>query len=738
MDIRNSTFYAACILGLPVVFGAFVSDDVDTRDALENPAMRRERLLSEKFRRQRSLLDSIVESSLIKREPPRSFNEPDGKTIGLFVPAMHRCDEAKYKQWLQTHPEQELRSERQNNIEKALVMVHETFEELGMPTILEAGSLLGYFRNCGVIPSDAEGDVAVLARWLTHKRSLENLEAAFAKRNGVLSTDMCRNGPGSTGCELRASWPNSAYIDIFVYATEKECPVAPCSFFTSLRPNSGDGVSFYKCDVADVHFEQAFFLNKVFWIPTPTLRYLRQNYGNEWSEPGGGVYKTCHMHQMIKPSTDIYANYTPPARYVMHLSQDYLKHQVVRKLLSSRLLRQGLAGRNSTAIRHFGRRYRVHVGRVSRRGNRRSTDYSVYRSRTGNSRPALGDASSDSHTVRSDTTTSSTTTTSSSSTTSSQESRASSTMTPKKSAAAKKSGSDEKKKKKKKKGKAKKAKNTKAPKAKAKNLANKLAASNEQPKLTATAVQGVQAAKKKPQEVKPAIDEKLKTDAAANKEAAMMSASGKNAAKQKHQAKAKVKAKAKGKKKMLANEKAKITKEEKEKADKKLLEEKTKREKEEKDMKAEKDAKEKEELEKNEQAKKAAEALAEEKAKKSEEKGKDKASLSQARVARESHRHSRYHGHTNDEEYVEDRSRRFGHDMDDRLRREDDFRRHEDNTDKQDERREHSRRSHRWGHAGGGAAASFAAGVDRRERDDHAGWESGDWSNRRFHDHDRW
>eukprot|EP00927_Polykrikos_kofoidii_P061476 TRINITY_DN5630_c0_g1_i1.p1 TRINITY_DN5630_c0_g1~~TRINITY_DN5630_c0_g1_i1.p1 ORF type:complete len:1070 (-),score=223.63 TRINITY_DN5630_c0_g1_i1:93-3056(-) len=271
----------------------------------------------------------MAESSLIKRIPPRSFSEPDGKSIGLFVPAMHQCDEGRYREWLKSHPTQENTTERQTMIEDCLIAVHETFEELNMPTILEAGSLLGYFRNCGVIPTDADGDVALLAPWLKGKRSLEALSKAFEKRNGSLSTSMCPDGPTTTGCELRVSFKDSAYIDIFVYAAEKECPIAPCSFFTSLRPNSGDGVSFYKCDVSDVHFEQALFLNKTFWIPTPTLRYLKQNYGEDWSEPGGGVYKTCHMNEFVKPAPDIYANLTPPAGYVMRLMETY-RNQVAQ------------------------------------------------------------------------------------------------------------------------------------------------------------------------------------------------------------------------------------------------------------------------------------------------------------------------------------------------------------------------------------------------------------------------
>eukprot|EP00927_Polykrikos_kofoidii_P012127 TRINITY_DN15207_c0_g1_i8.p1 TRINITY_DN15207_c0_g1~~TRINITY_DN15207_c0_g1_i8.p1 ORF type:complete len:328 (-),score=55.28 TRINITY_DN15207_c0_g1_i8:116-1099(-) len=250
------------------------------------------------------------------------FSPPSGNTTkNLFIPAMHRCDEEKYKDFLKKHPGQAARTANQIAIEKSLGIVHDVLAHVGLPTILSSGSLLGFIRNCGVIPTDADGDVAVLGHWLKGNCSLKKLTAAFEQRNATLHSGMCPKGPLVTGCELRATFEDNSYVDIFVWATEKRCPKAPCNFFSPLWPGGSVGPSFYKCDTRDVHFEQAYFLNKIFWIPSPPQRYLKEMYGPGWHEPGGGVYKTCNLKYKVKPAPDVFADLTPPPEYVLSLER---------------------------------------------------------------------------------------------------------------------------------------------------------------------------------------------------------------------------------------------------------------------------------------------------------------------------------------------------------------------------------------------------------------------------------
>eukprot|EP00927_Polykrikos_kofoidii_P085242 TRINITY_DN9215_c0_g1_i1.p1 TRINITY_DN9215_c0_g1~~TRINITY_DN9215_c0_g1_i1.p1 ORF type:complete len:333 (+),score=48.79 TRINITY_DN9215_c0_g1_i1:61-1059(+) len=262
---------------------------------------------------------SAALENVVRIAPPVFSQPPGGTTKNLFVPAMHRCDEKKYHEFLKRNPGQARRTAKQDAIEKSLGVVHDVLSEVGLPTILEAGSLLGFIRNCGVIPTDMDGDVAVLGHWLQGNASVAHLTAAFARKNASLQSSMCPHGPGTTGCELRAVFPDLSYIDVFVYATERRCFEAPCSFFNSLWPGGRVGPFFHKCDTPDVHFEQAFFLNKVFWIPTPPQKYLKLNYGPEWVDVGSGVYKTCHFDSKFVPSPDVFADLTPSADYVRSL-----------------------------------------------------------------------------------------------------------------------------------------------------------------------------------------------------------------------------------------------------------------------------------------------------------------------------------------------------------------------------------------------------------------------------------
>eukprot|EP00929_Paragymnodinium_shiwhaense_P003557 TRINITY_DN104128_c0_g1_i1.p1 TRINITY_DN104128_c0_g1~~TRINITY_DN104128_c0_g1_i1.p1 ORF type:complete len:346 (+),score=90.32 TRINITY_DN104128_c0_g1_i1:65-1102(+) len=263
-------------------------------------------------------------SKMTYRKPPgASFLEaPMGTTHGLFIPAVHKCNETHLKEYLKKYPEQGLHSESRSRIERSLGIVHDVLAENSLPTILEGGSTLGFFRNCGVIPGDHDGDIALLGQWLDTD-VISNLKKSFEKRNASLGDSLCPSGPGHSGCELRASFEDDSYVDLLVYASEEKCEKAPCNYYSSLwSGGSTDEGYFYPCDTGPIHFEQASFLDRTFWVQAPVLDYLKGQYGEVWEDPTGGVYKSCHFDQHRTPGPDNHGGKTPPADYVFRLQKE--------------------------------------------------------------------------------------------------------------------------------------------------------------------------------------------------------------------------------------------------------------------------------------------------------------------------------------------------------------------------------------------------------------------------------
>lgn len=269
---------------------------------------------------------------IIRKSAPSAFQEaPSGTSHGLFIPAVHECNETHLKEYLKKYPEQGKHTEGQAHIQRSLGIVHDVLLENDLPTILEGGSTLGFFRNCGVIPGDHDGDVALLGNWID-KDKIADIKKSFEARNATLGEYLCPSGPGHSGCELRASFQDSSYVDLLVYASQDECTQAPCNYFSSLwAGGSTDDGYFYPCDTGPIHFEQASFLDRTFWIQAPTLDYLKGQYGEVWEDPAGGVYKSCHFDKHNKPEADDKAGRTPPASYVVMLQKESEKERELAK-----------------------------------------------------------------------------------------------------------------------------------------------------------------------------------------------------------------------------------------------------------------------------------------------------------------------------------------------------------------------------------------------------------------------
>lgn len=257
---------------------------------------------------------------MVVRDDALSFLEPpEGVTKGLFIPARHRCNETHLAEYLKHHPEQGEKTKSLLEIQNSLKIVHNVLEENGLPTILEGGSSLGFFRNCGVIPADRDGDVALLGHWLNEDK-VDLIEKSFQKRNARLERGLCPKGVTYSGCEMRATFQDRSYVDLLVYAQDSACDKAPCSFFYGLWPVGSVGPAYYRCNAGPIHFEQVNFLSKVFWIQTPTVEYLKDNYGEQWEDPTGGVYKSCNFDTKEAPKkVDNFEGATPPASYVLGL-----------------------------------------------------------------------------------------------------------------------------------------------------------------------------------------------------------------------------------------------------------------------------------------------------------------------------------------------------------------------------------------------------------------------------------
>lgn len=272
-----------------------------------------------------SEMASSVQSSILTRLPESlAFPAaPCGTSQNLFVPAMHTCNETAKEAFLKRNPGQRVETQKQKKIRAALVVVHDVLRSLGLPTILEAGSLLGFYRQCDIIPTDNDADVSLMGHWLQGDASLENMGKAFKAQNGTLHTEMCPHGPTTTGCETRVWFEDDdtdrIYVDLFIWATYKKCEKAPCTFFDSLWPTGKLGPYFNPCLTNPIAFEQASFLNRTFWIPTPTLPYLERQYGKGWTDPGGGGYMSCIFDKHLHPVPDKFGKAIPPASYVLSL-----------------------------------------------------------------------------------------------------------------------------------------------------------------------------------------------------------------------------------------------------------------------------------------------------------------------------------------------------------------------------------------------------------------------------------
>lgn len=264
--------------------------------------------------------DEAISELMVRTAAAGAFPPPPmDHTTDLFLPIRHECNHTAVEAYLLKNPQETKRTKRQQQTENNLVLLHKIFASHGLPVILESGTLLGFYRDCAVIPHDMDGDIGVFAAWLKGKAAPSELKKSFDAVGGKLDEDFCPKGPGYNGCQMRVTFKDRSYVDIIVYATDLACLQAPCDYSWPLWPGGVAGTVFYKCDMKHVHFEQASFLGKVFLIPSPALPYLKQNYGEDWDNPKGGVYKNCDFRDKKSLEVDTYQDMVPPASYVLKL-----------------------------------------------------------------------------------------------------------------------------------------------------------------------------------------------------------------------------------------------------------------------------------------------------------------------------------------------------------------------------------------------------------------------------------
>jgi len=278
-------------------------------------------------------LQSTSKAWAIKRTPqdPASLVEaPEGTAKGLFVPALHECDEKQRTALLEGFPKEAEITPRVKSIELGLKTLNDVFASEDVPTILESGSMLGFYRQCHAIPGDLDGDVAVFGHWLQDGK-FERLQKKFKEVGGDFHKDLCPDGIGVSGCQLRVVfddkkfYPERFHVDVFVYGQTKPCKEAPCVFNTIIWPGGGlnEEREFAQCDNSPGHFEQASFLGKTFWMTVPAASYLERLYGKEWDHPGGASYEHCdfdhkvHAAPMTLPSETV-----PSGSFILDLQKN--------------------------------------------------------------------------------------------------------------------------------------------------------------------------------------------------------------------------------------------------------------------------------------------------------------------------------------------------------------------------------------------------------------------------------
>jgi len=152
-------------------------------------------------------------------------------------------------------------------------------KRLDIPVFLSSGTCLGYFREGKFIDYDYDIDVGIWATDYTPKIAYE-----MKKENLILYRVL---GKPREGLELSFRMPNTplgkhAKIDIFLHYKEKHEEGNKVAWYTYASPAF---VKKVKYRVSDFDIEKVKFAGTEVFVPSPTLKYIEEHYGEDWMIP---------------------------------------------------------------------------------------------------------------------------------------------------------------------------------------------------------------------------------------------------------------------------------------------------------------------------------------------------------------------------------------------------------------------------------------------------------------------
>ena len=153
-------------------------------------------------------------------------------------------------------------------------------KRLKIPVFLSSGTCLGYFREGKFIDYDYDIDVGIMATDYTPK-IVDEME----KENLILYRVL---GKPKVGLEMSFRLPNTvlgkyAKIDIFLHYKEVDKKGnAKISWYTYAAPKF---VKKVKYRVNNFKLAQVNFMGTDVYVPSPTLNYIEEHYGDDWMIP---------------------------------------------------------------------------------------------------------------------------------------------------------------------------------------------------------------------------------------------------------------------------------------------------------------------------------------------------------------------------------------------------------------------------------------------------------------------
>jgi hypothetical protein len=163
-------------------------------------------------------------------------------------------------------------------------------DELGIPFFLSSGTCLGYFREKKFIEHDYDIDIGISEKDYTPK-----IIGAMRKNGLHLYRIM---GDSETGLEMSFYMPNTsigdyARIDIFVHYLEGD----QIYWTTYKAPLYQEQV---KYRVSRFGLKKVKFMGLDVYVPDPTLRYIKEHYGDDWHIPKKDYFYATSPKSIVK------------------------------------------------------------------------------------------------------------------------------------------------------------------------------------------------------------------------------------------------------------------------------------------------------------------------------------------------------------------------------------------------------------------------------------------------------